>query len=69
MYSVVNGLLVSRNIGMSKRTGCHSHGPERNFGYIPLIGCVSKPFKSRSLGKAEVSLLSRHVRIGIGGGR
>ena len=27
MYSVVNELLVSRNIEMSKRTGCHSHGP------------------------------------------
>ena len=46
MYSVVNGLPVSRNIGMSKRTGCHSHGLERTFGYIPLIGCGSKPFKS-----------------------
>ena len=46
MYSVVNGLLVSRNIGMSKRTGCHSHGPERTFGYIPPIGRGNKPFKS-----------------------
>ena len=46
MYSVVNGLLVSRNIGMSKRTGCHSNGPEGTFGHIPLVGCGSKPFKS-----------------------
>ena len=45
MYSVVNGLLVFRNIEMSKRTGCHNHGPERTFGYIPPIGCRNKPFK------------------------
>ena len=35
MYSVANGLLVSLNIGMSKRTLCHSHGPERTFWLHP----------------------------------
>ena len=49
MYSVVNGLLVSRNIGMGKRTGCHSHGLERTFGYIPLIRCGLKFDQGRGI--------------------
>ena len=46
MYSVVTCMLLSQHIGMSKRTGCHSHSLEGTFGYIPPIGCGSKPGKT-----------------------